>query len=186
MLFFVLADFDSPFNGFFRVDVSLIAEVVQRAEALYEQAVIRENIEARRVPTGGPDPETERDNSQAIVSPHTHLVKEKSCYFDLHRRKNQDQDSGFSDKLSRDHEVSQSSDLQIADCSDDSLTSRSTSTTTGADTQSCSTADTPSCTTDSRSMLATAASDNTSSASTVRTTRDIQMCSLNCLDNQDG
>ena len=36
MLCYVLADLDSPFNGFFRVDLSVIPDVVRRAENMYE------------------------------------------------------------------------------------------------------------------------------------------------------
>ena len=35
MLCYVLADLDSPFNGFFRVDLSVIPDVVRRAENIY-------------------------------------------------------------------------------------------------------------------------------------------------------
>lgn len=38
MLCFVLADLDSPFNGFFRVDVGVIPDVVTRLEGLYHCA----------------------------------------------------------------------------------------------------------------------------------------------------
>ena len=36
MLCYVLADLDSPFNRFFRVDLSVIPDVVRRAENMYE------------------------------------------------------------------------------------------------------------------------------------------------------
>ena len=35
MLCFVMADYDSPFNGFFRVDLSILPDVVTRIEDLY-------------------------------------------------------------------------------------------------------------------------------------------------------
>ena len=35
MFCFVLADLDSPFNGFFRVDTSVLTEVLSKAERLY-------------------------------------------------------------------------------------------------------------------------------------------------------
>lgn len=35
MLCFVMADYDSPFNGFFRVDLSILPDVVMRIEDLY-------------------------------------------------------------------------------------------------------------------------------------------------------
>ena len=34
-LCFVMADYDSPFNGFFRVDLSILPDVVMRIEELY-------------------------------------------------------------------------------------------------------------------------------------------------------
>ena len=36
MLCYVLADLDSPFNGFFRVDLSVLPQLVDRVGALYE------------------------------------------------------------------------------------------------------------------------------------------------------
>ena len=36
MLCYVLADLDSPFNGFFRVDLSVIPLVIHRVEELYQ------------------------------------------------------------------------------------------------------------------------------------------------------
>ena len=38
MLCYVLADLDSPFDGFFRVDMTVLQEVVKRAEVVYECA----------------------------------------------------------------------------------------------------------------------------------------------------
>ena len=37
MLCYVLADLDSPFNGFFRVDVSTLPAVVQRIETIFDE-----------------------------------------------------------------------------------------------------------------------------------------------------
>ena len=36
MLCYMLADLDSPFNGYFRVDLSVIHDVIQRLESTYE------------------------------------------------------------------------------------------------------------------------------------------------------
>lgn len=38
MLCFVLADLDYPFHGFFRIDLSVLPDVVKRIETMYEQA----------------------------------------------------------------------------------------------------------------------------------------------------
>ena len=38
MLVYVLADLDSPFDGFFRVDMNVLLEVVARAEVVYNCA----------------------------------------------------------------------------------------------------------------------------------------------------
>ena len=48
MLFYVLADFDSPFNGFFRVDMSVLPEVVDRAQTLYHAAVVDHRLDRTR------------------------------------------------------------------------------------------------------------------------------------------
>ena len=37
MLCYVLADLDSPFNGFFRVDLSVLPHVIARVEQLYQE-----------------------------------------------------------------------------------------------------------------------------------------------------
>ena len=44
MLFFVLADLDSPFNGFFRVDTSVLPEVVKKLDGLYQFASLEEQV----------------------------------------------------------------------------------------------------------------------------------------------
>ena len=38
MLCYVLADLDSPFNGFFRVDLSVLPDVIKRVEYIFNQA----------------------------------------------------------------------------------------------------------------------------------------------------
>ena len=35
MLCYIVADLDSPFSGFFRIDVSIIADVIYRLEHMY-------------------------------------------------------------------------------------------------------------------------------------------------------
>ena len=45
MLCYVLADIDSPFNGFFRVDTSVLPDVVKRLENLYRCAQIELKLE---------------------------------------------------------------------------------------------------------------------------------------------
>ena len=38
MLCYVLADLDSPFNGFFRVDLAVLPDVIKRIEYVFNQA----------------------------------------------------------------------------------------------------------------------------------------------------
>ena len=38
MLCYVLADIDTPFNGFFRIDISVLPVVIAKLERLYQDA----------------------------------------------------------------------------------------------------------------------------------------------------
>ena len=48
MSFYLLADYDSPFNGMFRVTTAIIPEVVERTGSLYEQCLNKLRVEEMR------------------------------------------------------------------------------------------------------------------------------------------
>ena len=40
MLCYIVADLDSPFSGFFRIDISIIVDVIYRLEVMYKMAAM--------------------------------------------------------------------------------------------------------------------------------------------------
>ena len=46
MMCYVLADLDSPFHGFLRVDTSVLPDVVARVEGLYHRSKVADKTEA--------------------------------------------------------------------------------------------------------------------------------------------